>query len=168
MKKFFVLAVIACFLLVSCKSKAEKDAEEIQKQNYKNAETEISTIAVVLADYLSKNSGNKLPAQKKPSDWTLGKESSLYQEFMPYLKVLPYLDSWGRPYEIYLGKLCNGKFGISNAAYDDYLIVSYGINGVQEKFQYDPNKIEAGLYSDFDETKNLINFNGFMIRGKKK
>lgn len=143
-----------------------------EQDQYITAERQISKIATPIVDYFTDNS--LFPALEKPEDCPLKKESLIYKLLVPkYTKNLPLTDPWGRPYEIYFGNNPWGidnlkNYGIQEPTADDFLVVSNGKLGVHEIWKYDPNNPEGGLYPEFDARKNIINFNGAFIRGKKK
>ena len=143
-----------------------------ERDRYNTAERQITKIASACADYIIDNS--LFPALQKPEDCQLTKESTIYNLLVPkYAKFLPSTDPWGKPYEIFLGNADWGKknldyFGIQKPTGDDFLVVSRGKLGNYETWKYNPNNPKAGLYSEFDGTKNIIYFNLDLIRGKKK
>ncbi|MCX6561618.1 MAG: hypothetical protein NTZ26_14020 [Candidatus Aminicenantes bacterium] len=143
-----------------------------EQDKYETAERQITKIAQGVADCITDNS--LFPVLEKPEDCLLKKESLLYKALVPkYTKYLPLTDPWGEPYEIFLGNNAWGKvnleyFGIQEIVGDEFLVVSRGKSGLHEKWKYDPKSPEAGLYSEFDARKNIISFNGKMIRGIKK
>jgi prepilin-type N-terminal cleavage/methylation domain-containing protein len=89
-----------------------------------------------------------------------------------YLTGLPATDKWKNPLIVYSGKAVAGFPGfqegmISNS---DFISISYGRNGVDEHFTFDPSNREAGLFESntmADYAKNLINWNGGWIRAPK-
>jgi hypothetical protein len=146
------------------------------QENYKIAEKEIRDIATALAAYLS--DGNKLPVQGEDSkDHWLLKDTLIYKLLVPhYLKKDPsWSDPWEFNYMIYFGNNDDGKYwmeqyGIKEPSSADFLVISDGIYSWPDNldWKYDPKSPEAGLYSEFDARKNIINFNGKLIRGIKK
>jgi tetratricopeptide (TPR) repeat protein len=143
-----------------------------EQDKYITAERQIAKIASPIADYIIDNA--LLPVLEKPEDCQLKKESLIYKLLVPkYTKNLPLTDPWGGPYEIFFGnnpwgKACLEYFGIQEQAGDDFLVISKGKLGAHEIWKYDAKNPEAGLYSEFDARKNIINYNGAFIRGKKK
>jgi hypothetical protein len=144
------------------------------QENYKTAEKEIQGIAMALADYFT--DGKKFPVQGEDSkDKWLMKDTLIYKILVPrYLKKDPsWLDPWGFSYMIFFGnsddaKLMMQRLGIQEPADDDFLVASYGIYSHPEDWKYNPKYPEAGLYPEFDARKNIIIFNGQLIRGLKK
>jgi hypothetical protein len=181
-KTMISILLVFSLITVGCKSDSNKEAQDVQKAakvaaatinilkeqaNYKAAEAEVSSLATLITSYLV--DGSKFPQQNGPRDWAVNPDSVIYKTLVPkYAGTLPSHDPWGHSYEVYLGKLCEGKYGIQKAAADDYLIISLGLNGAHESWQYDPKNDTAGLYPEFDQTKNIVNFNGTIIRGLKK
>jgi tetratricopeptide (TPR) repeat protein len=147
-----------------------KIPEITEQEKYMTAAKQISTIATTLADYITDNSFFR--GLEKPEDYLLKKESLIHRLLVPkYAKDLPLTDPWGGPYEIFLGNNAWGKarlgyFGIQETTDDDFLIVSKGKLGAYETWKYDLMNPGAGLYSEFDARKNIINYNGAFIRGK--
>jgi hypothetical protein len=143
-------------------------------ENYKTAEKESQGIATALADYFT--DGKKFPIQGEDSkDNWLMKDTLIYKLLVPrYLKKDPsWLDPWGFSYMIFFGnsddaKLMMQRLGIQEPASDDFLVASYGVYSHPEDWKYNPEFPEAGLYSEFDARKNIIIFNGKLIRGLKK
>jgi prepilin-type N-terminal cleavage/methylation domain-containing protein len=78
-----------------------------------------------------------------------------------FMVVLPTSDRWKNPFYVYTGKSCVGVAGLAeNLIGDlDFVIVSYGKDGVQEDFFYNPNDSEAGYY----EVKDMEDYNMDLI-----
>lgn len=89
-----------------------------------------------------------------------------------YIKTLPISDDWESNYRVYSGKSCNGVYnGIEGCMDQDILIVSYGRDGKKDKWSYDPDDPEAGLYeikSERDYDNDLVIWNGSWIRAPRK
>lgn len=144
-----------------------------EQMKYETAERQINNkIAGSIGDYVLE--GLSFPAIVTPEDCLLKKESLIYRLLVPkYAKNLPLADPWGEPYEIYFGNNAWGKvyfeyFGIQEIVVSDFLVVSKGKLGAHEIWKYDPKSPETGLYPEFDAKKNIINYNGKLIRGIKK
>lgn len=137
-------------------SQAEK-----QKITMKN----IMTIATGLTDYVTDHGVS--PNQEGVYD----ESSEFYKALCPfYLKILLIKDSWGNNFRVYCGTACNGKYGISDCMADEFIIVSYGMDGKKEAWLFDPSDPEAGFFtilSSDDYNKDLIIWNGSWIRGPK-
>lgn len=173
MKLKISVLVVACLLLLVTGggqfSRAkptvfiQEDTEmtELKEKLTKNMEN-VGTIASALADYVTDN--GVLPEQ----NGTFDENSQFYRSLCPfYMKVLPVIDNWGHQYRVYCGEAGNGKYGITGCASDDFIIVSLGQDGKEEKWKFDPSNPAAGLYEiesvdDFD--KDLIMWNGSWIR----
>jgi hypothetical protein len=146
------------------------------QENYRTAEKEIRVIANALAAYLS--AGNNLPVQGNDfKDRIVMKDTLIYKLLVPrYLNKDPsWDDPWEFSYMIYFGNNDAGKhwmkqYGIKEPASNDFIVVSNGIYSYPDfyEWQYDPKNPEGGLYSEFDQKKNIIFYNQHMIRGKKK
>ena len=143
-------------------------AEEIlnkEKEKQKSAMKDITTISTALADYLTDN--GVIPQQ----NGIYSGGSDFYSSLSPfYVKVLPIKDPWGNNYRVYTGRACNGKYGISGAASDDFMVVSYGRDGEKELWEFNYKNPEGGFFTlenadDFD--KNLMSWNGSWIRAPK-
>ena len=86
-----------------------------------------------------------------------------------YISVLPTKDRWKNPYVVYTGKSCVGFVGLDEKRVVDidFVIVSYGRDGLPDDFIYDPANSESGQYEikdieDYD--KDLIMWNMTWIR----
>jgi hypothetical protein len=104
------------------------------------------------------------PAQDGP----IVEGSEFYSSLSPYMFRLPIKDPWGEQYQVFCGTACIGKYSISEAKEDDFLVVSYGRDRtVDYDFEYDPLNEEAGLFVVFsldDFNKDIINYNGSFIQ----
>jgi hypothetical protein len=80
----------------------------------------------------------------------------------------PIRDPWGENYRVFCGTACLGKYGISKAKEDDFLVVSFGRDkAVDYGWEYDPLNEEAGLFAVFsldDFNRDIINYNGSFIQ----
>jgi hypothetical protein len=126
----------------------------------RTAQKEISTIATALADYITDK------AMPPAISGAYDENSTFYKSLSPmYIKILPVKDPWGNNYLVYCGTTINGHYGITGSASDDFMVVSLGKDGTVEMWEYNPSTPEAGLYTEKDATKDLVNFNGSFIRG---
>jgi tetratricopeptide (TPR) repeat protein len=126
----------------------------------RSAQKEILTIATALADYITDKAVP--PAISGAYD----ENSTFYKSVSPmYIKILPVKDPWGNNYLVYCGTAINGHYGITGSSSDDFMVVSLGKDGTAEMWEYNPSTPEAGLYTEIDATKDLVNFNGSFIRG---
>lgn len=183
MKRAFIIAIVLCLAFISCSKSPEKEAAEIDKAakilaktveiqtnqaKLRTTEKEIMLIATALADYIT-DSGIVPPSDPNRVTFPFAENSETYKALVPtYASSLPTIDPWGRPYELMLGEECGFFFAIKDTAKDDFLIVSRGVNGNHEKWEYDPSNNSAGLFTEFNDSYNIINFNGLMIRDLKK
>jgi len=96
-------------------------------------------------------------------------ESEFYKALASYyLKIVHIKDQWGGNFIVYCGEACEGKYGISYPAEDDFLVCSFGQDKKMEYYwSFDYYDEKAGLFTvysidDFD--KDLVNYNGAWIR----
>jgi len=134
----------------------------MQKAKVRGTQKDIQSIATYLTDYLTDKSTP--PANNGDISTTLKTALSPM-----YVKVLPLKDQWGNNFKIYTGTNVT-VYGITGAATTDFLVSSYGRDKTVESWTYNTSTPEAGLYSiaaavDFD--KDLVNYNGAMIRGPR-
>jgi len=129
--------------------------------NMKVALADINTIATALADYVTDNAKFPFPGG------AVTKGSALYDALCPYYaKSLATIDPWGGPYMVYIGKeIDSAEYGFSNSFDIDFLVVCRGQDKTADQWTYDPANPTAGLTSDLDPNKDIINFNGMIIRG---
>ena len=70
----------------------------------------------------------------------------------------------------YCGTACDGNYGVSGAAGDDFVIASYGRAGALESFSFDPNDPENGLFvvsAAAHFNYDLVMWNGSWIRAPR-
>jgi len=137
----------------------------IQKAKQKSTMKDIVVISTAVTDYVTDN--GITPVQ----DGTYTASADFYTGLSPfYVKVLPLTDQWGTPYNAYCGTAVDGNYGITGAAGDDFVIVSYGRAGVAESFTFTATDPEAGLYvvSQSDHfNRDLVMWNGSWIRAPR-
>jgi len=93
----------------------------IQKAKQKSTMKDIVVISTAVTDFVTDN--GVTPTQTG----TYAASSDFYTGLSPfYVKVLPLSDQWGTFYNAYCGTAVNGNYGVTGAAGDDFLIVSYG------------------------------------------
>ncbi len=149
----------------SAKAAITQETSEIDEVRSKQIESkkDITVIATSIADYVTDNG---IPPKQ---DGIYDENSEFYQGLSPfYVFVLPIKDSWGNQFRVYCGEACNGKYGISNSASDDFVAVSYGRDGKKEDWKFDASHPGAGLFvtkSVEDSDKDLVMWNGSWIRG---
>jgi len=136
-----------------------------QPEKQKTAMVDITVISTAVTDFVIDN--GIAPKQ----EGIYSEDSDFYYALSPfYVKELPIKDPWGNNYRAYCGLACNGKFGISGAASDDFIIASYGKDGEKDIWEFNAMDPEGGLFvvkdvSDFD--KDLIMWNGSWIRAPR-
>jgi hypothetical protein len=101
-------------------------------------------------------------------DGIITEGSEFYDALSPeHLPVIPIKDKWRENLWVYCGEACNGKYGISGASDEEFLIISYGRDKMMEYWEYNPYDEEAGyvtIFSVDDYDKDIINYNGLWIR----
>jgi len=97
-------------------------------------------------------------------------ELSIKKQFIidiaPYMKYLRFLDWWGNRLSIWIGRN-NPKYGISFLKPTDFVIASFGRDGIKELWKFNPASPQQGWYKvktlkDFN--KDIVLFNGKFIR----
>ena len=135
----------------------------IQKAKQKKTMKDLVTISTAIADYVTDN--GSAPTQ----DGTYDTSAAFYTGLSPfYIKAMPLTDQWGTRYYAYGGSDCDGNWGVSGAAADDFVVASYGRDKTLESFSFSASNPEAGLFTisemihfDYD----LVMWNGSWIRG---
>ncbi len=151
----------------SAKAAITQETSEITeiKEKQRAARIDMTVISTSIADYVTDN--GITPKQ----DGIYDENSEFYQALSPfYVKVLPITDSWGNKFRVYCGEACNGKCGISGAASDDFVVVSYGRDGKKEDWKFDFSNPRAGLFvtkAVEDSDKDLVMWNGSWIKGPR-
>lgn len=140
---------------------------KIQEAKQKGTMRDILTIAEACIAYIAEN--DEAPAANiQEGPLTEGNEfiRAITQK---HLTTCPVNDRWGNPFIIYSGTSVARYSGFTSSmvGLGDFLIISYGRNGVPEDFSFDPNNRAAGMYkveeqADFE--KDLVNWNGSWIR----
>jgi len=87
-----------------------------------------------------------------------------------HMPICPIKDKWGNPLMVYTGvKTARvGGFTPGMVGKEDFIIISYGRDGIEEGFVYDPHDPEKGAFeiaTMADYGKDLINWNANWIRG---
>lgn|GEM_PF-4400650 len=128
----------------------------------KRAMIDINAIATAIIDFVTDR--GVAPEQAG----IYGENTPFYKSLNGiYIKNLPIKDPWDNNYHVYCGKAIEGKYGIRNAQSDEFLVVSFGKDGKEEFWTFDPNNLTGGLFTDQDYNKDLIIYNGTWIRGPK-
>ena len=97
---------------------------------------------------------------------TLSIKKQFIIDIAPYMKYLRFLDWWGNRLSIWIGSN-NPKYGIYLSESTDYIIASFGRDGIKEHWKFNPSSPRQGLYKvkkleDFN--KDIVLFNGKFIR----
>ena len=155
-----IIGILAALLIPNAMS-------ALQKAKIRGTQKDISTIATWVADYITDK------ATPFAASGTI--DDTVMKALVPmYTKSIPSTDQWGTPFVLYTGTACDGNFGLTGSAEDDFLIASYGRDKAAGypggSFTYDPAAPETGLYSlntvaDFD--RDLVNFSGQTISGPR-
>jgi len=136
-----------------------------QPEKQKIAMIDMATVSTAIADYITDNG----VAPTSAADLDTG--DAIIIELSPfYIKELPIKDPWGNNYRIYCGKSVVGNYGVTNAGYDDFMVISYGRDGEEETWEFNSADPNAGLFvidtaDDFD--KDLVMWNGSWIRAPR-
>jgi hypothetical protein len=136
-------------------------------EKQKNAMNDIMTIVTGLADYVTDNG----VAPKQTGSYE--ENSEFYQAISPfYIKELPIKDPWGNNYQVYCGMACTGNYGLleSYFANDDFLVFSFGSDGVQDSWLYESDNPTSGMFivsSPDDFANDLVNWSGSWIRAPR-
>jgi len=83
----------------------------------------------------------------------------------PYLRAVRVFDLWGSFYRLWTGA-GDEAYGLVRGA-GDYLVASFGYDGVQENWTYDPRDPEGGFYEPRtmdDIDRDIVIRNGAFIR----
>ena len=153
-----IIGILAALLIPNAMS-------ALQKAKVRGTQKDIGTLATTLMDYLTdKGNFTNLDNAGVLSATNLQNLTGLYS------KALSTKDQWGFDFQIYTGANVDGNYGLSNSAADDYLVFSFGRDGIVEAFTYNAATPDAGLYTitttaDFD--KDIVNWNGSFIRGPR-
>jgi hypothetical protein len=169
----FVLACLLLFVNSGLKFNQAKASAIIQedpqiteqKEKQKSSMREIVMITTALADYIT--DFGVTPKQ----DGTYDENGEFCKALAPfYIRNLPIYDGWGNNYRVYCGEACNGKYGISGCGSDDFVVVSYGRDGIKDDWEFDPNNLKAGLYAaeSIDNIdKDLVMWNGSWVHAPR-
>jgi len=136
----------------------------MQKAKQKGTMKDIGAISTALLDYTI--DVGTLPDHAGEMDAAL--QSLLAPD---YQKVCPIEDQWGNTFHVYCGQ--DAGFSIRGCNFDgkgDFLVMSYGRDGVTDGIDYDPNDPNASMYvvTDISSFENdLIQFNGSWVRGPR-
>ena len=154
-------SVLACLLILLGPTLFGLQTSE-KGNEVRSAMKDITTIATALADYIT--DFGKFPVQAGPFD-----QGGVFVKALSpfYVISLPTKDPWGHDYLVYCGKPFDGIYGLKETMTDDMLVVSYGQDGVQDNWRYDPSHPEAGLYDPAEIKNDLVMFNGAWVRAPR-
>jgi type II secretion system protein G len=137
----------------------------IQKAKQKSTMKDITVISTAVTDFVTDN--GVTPVQ----DGSYTASAAFYTDLSPfYIKVLPINDQWGNNFMAYCGTACDGNYGISGAAGDDFVIASYGRDKTVESFSFNASDPEAGMYvvsTAAHFNRDLVMWNGSWIRAPR-
>jgi hypothetical protein len=142
------------------------DAEDTDRSKQLNSMRKATYINQAMTDYMTDFG---VPPEQSGTYTRNGNFDKTLSPF--YIKTLPISDDWAGNFRVYSGKSCSGIYsGIQGCTDEDILVVSYGRDGKQENWSYDPKNPEAGLFelkSDKDYDKDLVIWNGNWIRAPR-
>jgi len=136
----------------------------MHKAKQKGTMKDIGAISTALLDYTI--DVGTLPEHAGDMDAAL--QSLLAPD---YQKVCPIEDQWGNTFLVYCGQ--GAGFSVRGCNFDgqgDFLVMSYGRDGVTDGIDYDPNDPNASMYivTDLASFENdMIQFNGCWVRGPR-
>jgi prepilin-type N-terminal cleavage/methylation domain-containing protein len=141
----------------------------IQKGKQKSTMKDIVTMATGAADWITDHGAWEAEGLVNSGPLS-GSQDPFITAIAPfYVKIVPFRDSWGAPYEIYLGDGA-AQFGVlaEDVGTDDFLIASGGRNRqvAGEPAAFDKTDPEQSIYTlntmaDFDN--DLVNWSGSWI-----
>ncbi|MBN2245949.1 MAG: prepilin-type N-terminal cleavage/methylation domain-containing protein [Candidatus Aminicenantes bacterium] len=136
----------------------------MQKAKQKGTMKDIGAISTALLDYTI--DVGILPAHAGDMDAEL--QALLAPD---YQKVCPVEDQWGNPFAVYCGQAAGFSIrGCEFTSTGDFVVISYGRDGVSDGINYDPSDPDASIYvvTDFSSFANdLIHFDGSWVRRPK-
>ncbi len=133
----------------------------INRSKQKSVMKDVTAISTAVANFLTDNG---IPPEQ---DGTYDASTAFYKSLFPfYIKSLPIKDQWGNPFRVWTGPNAT-QYGISSPQADDFLVASFGKDGQQDSFSFQPESPAAGFYelkktSDFNN--DLVMWNGTWIR----
>ncbi len=143
---------------------------KIQADKHRGTLQDIEIIAKACLEYIEEN--GKAPASGVQSGPLSPGNAFIRTLEEKNLTTFPIKDRWGNPIIVYSGSASAhfDCFRDDTDSGEDFIIVSYGGDGVEEGFHYDPANPQAGWFevscmSDFK--RDLINWNGTWIRRPK-
>jgi type II secretion system protein G len=139
----------------------------IQKSKQKSTMKDILSIATAASDFVLDN-----------GEWTINQSGDIdpscdfVQAITPfYIKFCPVVDHWGEAYKVYVGfQIAVRNIQPEDVGTDDFLIESYGRDGAEDGWVYDPADPSNDYYTvdswpafKFD----IVNWNGSWIRAPR-
>lgn len=151
-----ILAVLLIPNLISAVNKAKQ----------KKTMNDIITIATACTDYVTDHffapdSGNQSGEVQPQSNFVVA--------LVPfYIEPCPMIDHWGNRYRAYTGTACATVYDVptENIGEDNFIIASYGRDGVDDGWVYELSQPEGDFYtmqSNQDFRKDLVNWDGGWI-----
>lgn len=139
----------------------------IQKSKQKSTMKDILSMATAASDYVADN-----------GDWAISQSGDIdpSSEFVLlitpfYIKICPTVDQWGEPYKVYLGSLAAVRsIPDIDLGPDDFVIESYGRDGISDGWQWDVSAPENNYYTVNDLPAfnyDIVNWNGSWIRAPR-
>lgn len=140
----------------------------MQKTKQKSTMVDINNISKAITSFVT-DMGSAPPSPGGNLETT----SPIYTALAPFhIQRVSNMDRWGFPFQIWTGADCSGHFGIdsSELGQEDFVIQSFGRDGVDEGYTYNPDSPDANFYaiqSMDDFNKDLIVWNGNWIRAPR-
>ncbi len=139
----------------------------IQKSKQKSTMKDILSMATAASDCVTDN-----------GEWTINQSGDINpnSEFVLtitpfYIKICPVVDHWGEPYKVYLGSQAAVRsIPDDDLGPDDFVIESYGRDGISDGWQWDPAAPNNNYYTVNDLQAfnyDIVNWNGSWIRAPR-
>jgi hypothetical protein len=143
---------------------------KIQKDKHRGTLKDIDSIAKACLEYIKEN--GEAPAAGVQNGPLRPGNAFIKTLEEKNLMTFPIKDRWGNPIIVYSGSASTHVDGFTEdmVGGEDFIIVSHGRDGMDEKFNYDRAHPQAGwfeLVCMADFRKDLINWNGIWIRRPK-
>jgi len=140
----------------------------MQKAKQKATMVDINNFAKAITSYIT-----DIGSAPTSPGGAIDTGSAIFNQLIPFQYVtLPTRDQWSSPFQIWTGIDIAGHFGIEagELGRDDFVIQSFGRDGVDEGYAYDRSNPENGFYilqtmEDFN--KDLILWSGNWIRAPR-
>jgi len=139
----------------------------IQNAKQKGTMKDIGALATACANYTAIN--GEAPASGIQEGIITPGNAFVVAVAPEHMPICPIRDKWGNPLMVYTGvKTAQfGGFTPEMVGKEDFIIVSFGRDGVEEGFIYDPHDPEHGAFeiaTMADYGKDLVNWNANWIR----